>query len=1008
LIKSRVVAGAHLLAIWTSLVTAAIAEAGKAEQGRQRARRAAVGIDERVPWTTSRITGSPEPPSKYVVERVFPALTFDQPEEMTAIPGTDRLVVAELRGKIYSFPNRPEASDVKRDLFADLSPIDGFLQVYGLTFHPKFVENRYCYLCYVQKPDIPDGTRVSRFLVTATDPPKLDRASEKVLITWVSGGHNGGHLQFGPDGYLYITTGDGGGAFPPDGRNTGQDVSDLLASILRVDVDHPAAGQPYGIPQDNPFVSQPGARGEVWAYGFRNPWKMCFDPADGSLWTGDVGWEQWEMVYRVERGGNYGWSLVEASQPVHQERERGPTPILPPAVAHSHTEARSITGGYFYHSSRLPELRGAYIYGDYVTGKVWALRHQADKVTWREELLDTSLQIVTFGQDHHGEVYLVDYGGTLHRLAANPRQNANTDFPRTLSETGLFASLAEHRLAPGVIPYSINAEPWADGTLAERLVALPGLSRLGVFKESNVQLGRVAGEWQFPHDGVLVKTVSLELEPGNPASRRRVETQLLHYDLDTWKAYNYLWNDAQTDATLAFEGLDRTFTIVDPAAPGGRRQQTWHHASRTECLLCHTTRAGSIHGFRMPQLARDHDYGGRVADQLGTLEHIGLFAEPLPADRAPWPAPHDLSAELSTRARAYLHVNCAHCHRRGGGGSAFFDVQYDFPLAKTSLLGTRPTQGTFGIHDAEIVAPGDPFRSVLYYRMAKLGHGRMPQFGSQVVDPQGIKLIHDWIASLPAAEVGAGTLASVERLRTEETAALEQLQAGSSSQDQGEPPVDAVTTQAIDRLLSTASGGLRLVTALESQRLATPVRELVLARGTGHTDSVIRDLFERYLPEEQRVKRLGSVIRPAELLALQGDAKRGKTLFFTAEGIQCRNCHRLGEQGQPHGPDLTLIGRKYTKEQLLESMLDPSKTIDPQYVTYLIETTDGRVLTGLVVERTEAEVVLRNAQGQELRTPAAEIERLTPLQKSLMPDLLLRDMTAQQVADLLELLSEAK
>ncbi|MBI3468155.1 MAG: PQQ-dependent sugar dehydrogenase [Planctomycetes bacterium] len=999
LIQSKPVALSALQAIvWASLVAIAVAQGEKRELRGRAVQRAEVGIKERVPWTTSRVTGSPEPPAKYVVERVFPSLTFDQPAEMTTIPGTDRLIVAEVKGKLYTFVNQPDAAETSRDLFADLTPLHpDFHQVYGLTFHPRFAENRYCYITYVLKPDIPEGTRVSRFTVSDTDPPKLELASEQVLITWVSGGHNGGHLQFGPDGYLYITTGDGGAAFPPDGRNTGQDVSDLLASILRVDLDHPAAGTLYGIPADNPFVSHPGARGEVWAYGFRNPWKMCFDPADGSLWTGDVGWEQWEMVYRVERGGNYGWSLVEASQPVHQERERGPTPILPPAVAHSHTESRSITGGYFYRSSRLPELRGAYIYGDYVTGKVWALRHQADKITWHEELLDTPLQIVSFGQDRQGEMYLVDYAGTLHRLAANPRQTANTDFPRKLSETGLFESVADHRPAPGVIPYSINAEPWADGTVAERFVAVPGLTQLGVFKQSNVQVGHIAGEWEFPKDGVLVKTVSLDLEPGSPASRRRLETQVLHYDVDTWKAYNYVWNDEQTDAELSFEGADRVLSVADSAAPGGRRQQTWHHASRTECLLCHTTRAGSVHGFRMPQLARDHDYRGVMADQLRTFEHIGLFAEPAPSDRTAWPDPHDPSADLSSRARAYLHVNCGHCHRRGGGGSAFFDVQYDFPLSKTALLGTRPTQGTFGIHDAQIVAPGDPYRSVLYYRMSKLGHGRMPQFGSQVVDPQGTKLIHDWIASLPA-DRESRALASVARLQAEE-AALACVKAGET--------VDEAASQAIDRLLSTASGGMRLATALESQRLGEGVRQAVIARGTSHADAVIRDLFERYLPEEQRVKRLGSVIRPTELLALLGDAERGKALFLS-EGVQCRNCHRLGEQGQVLGPDLTQIGRKFTKQQLLESMLDPSKAIDPQFVTYLVETTDGRVLTGLLVERSETEVILRNAQNQAIRTPSVQIERITPQQKSLMPDLLLRDLTAQQVADLLELLSTAK
>jgi uncharacterized repeat protein (TIGR03806 family) len=965
-------------------------------------RRAEFGLERRVPWTTSRLVGSPDPPPKYVAERIFPSLTFEAPCEMAAIPGTNRLVVVEVNGKLYSFENRPEASDLAPDLFADLKAIDSkFHLVYGITFHPDFAENRYCYVSYVLQPKTPDGTRVSRFKVTDTDPPRLDVASEEIVITWMSGGHNGAHLQFGPDGCLYISTGDGGESFPPDGRSTGQDNSDLLANILRIDVDHPDAGRLYRIPPDNPFVSQPSARGEIWAYGLRNPWKMCFDPADGSLWVGDVGWEMWEMIYRIERGGNYGWSIVEARQPVHQERERGPTPILPPTVEHSHIEARSITGGYFSQTPRLPELRGAYIYGDYVTGKIWAVRHEQGKVISREELVDTPLQIVSFGLDSAGEVYIVDHpGGGIYRLAASPRQGLNQHFPRKLSETGLFVSTSDHAPAPGVIPYSINAEPWADGTTAERFVALPGETRLGVYKKTDIQIGYIAGEWEFPSGGVLAKTVSIEMEPGNPASRRRLETQMLQYDVDTWRAYNYIWNDDQTDALLAADqASDQALEIRDAAAPAGKRRQTWHHASRTECILCHTTRAGSIHGFRQPQLQREHNYGRTLADQLRTLDHIGLFAEPLPEKIEAWPDPHDSSADLTARARAYLHVNCGHCHRRGGGGSSFFDVNYAHTLEKTSLLGTRPTQGTFGIHDAQIVAPGDPYRSVLYYRISKLGHGRMPQFGSQVVDPSGTQLIHDWIASLPA--IGDDAAASVvQRLRAEEGAALAALAS--------EKEIGDATVKAFDRLLASPSGGLQLLVALDADRLSDPVRHLAISRGAAHTDPTIRDLFERFLPEEQRARRLGTAIQPDAILALTGDAERGRRLFLEATGVQCKNCHKIGEAGKPLGPDLTAIGKKLDRARLLESILQPSLTIEPQYAAWLVETTDGLVHTGLLVRRTDAEVRLKSADGKDIAIPAGDIERLAPQQKSLMPDLLVQEMTAQQVADLIEFLSQLR
>jgi putative heme-binding domain-containing protein len=827
-----------------------------------------------------------------------------------------------------------------------------------------------------------DGTRVSRFQVRGS-PPRVDAASEQVLITWLAGGHNGGCLAFGPDGYLYISTGDGGPAFPPDPRKSGQDVSNLLAAVLRIDVDRPDGARPYSIPPDNPFVQLAGARGEIWAYGFRNPWKMSFDPVTGHLWLGDVGWELWEMVYRVERGANYGWSLMEGPQPVHRERERGPTPIVPPTALHAHTEARSITGGHVYRGSRLPELTGAYVYGDYVTGKVWAVRSNGQTVLPPEELVDTPLPIICFGVGHDRELYLVSYDGTLHRLVQNEQAAANASFPKRLSETGLFASVRDHQVAPGVVPYGIVAEPWMDGAQAQRYIALPGTTQLAIHDSTNVQVGYIKNTWQFPCDAVLMKTISLETEVGDPATARKLETQILHFDVDTWRAYSYIWNDEQTDAVLADNRTtERSFPI------------RYRFVSRTECLLCHTTRGGSIYGFNPPQLDRDFNYGAVTDNQLRTLRHIGLFQEVAQEPSYKMVNPYDESADLESRARAYLHVNCAHCHRRGGGGSAAMDVQYHLKLDKTNLLQERPTQGTFGIHSPLVIVPGDPFRSVLYYRMAKVGRGRMPYLGSSEVDPRGLQLMHDWIEDLgrqrssPIATGPSPNPSSYHRL-------IQQLS------DERGPDVRA----RLEELLRTTSGALALQQGLDGGRVPAPVRQVAVDLGVSHAEIQVRDLFERFVPPERRTKRLGAAIDPQEILKLAGDAARGRRLFLESDTVACKNCHQVAGKGTPLGPDLTQLAKKYNRSQLLETILNPSQTIDPKFATYLVETRDGQVLSGLLAARDDQFVLLKDSQAKEIRIPTRDIEFIAPQQKSLMPELLVQDLTAQQVADLLAFLA---
>jgi putative heme-binding domain-containing protein len=327
-------------------------------------------------------------------------------------------------------------------------------------------------------------------------------------------------------------------------------------------------------------------------------------------------------------------------------------------------------------------------------------------------------------------------------------------------------------------------------------------------------------------------------------------------------------------------------------------------------------------------------------------------------------------------------------------------MHYDLPIEKTNMLGTRPTQGTFGIHAAQVIAPGDPFRSVLLYRVSKLGGGRMPHIGSTEIDRAGVTLLFDWIRQLSpeSAKDTAGHEAAA-KLRHDESALLDRLRSATKPADQ---------TELVKQLLSSTSGALLLLRYVDAGAFPQPVKSLAIDQATAHNDVAIRDLFERFLPAEKRIKRLGSIVRPEQILALTGDATRGRRLFFETPNVSCKNCHRIQKEGKEIGPELSTIGKQRTRAQLLESILEPSKLIETKYVTHLAETTDGRIITGLLVSKSDDEVALKDVQDKVTRIQTKNIEQLVPQRQSLMPELLFRDLTAQQVADLLEYLGSLK
>jgi putative heme-binding domain-containing protein len=953
----------------------------------------------RVRWTTSHVVGSPEPPYAYVFRRAFPGLKFDKPVYMIPEPGTDRIFMLQYpNGLVFAIRDDPKTTESKQILKFPVGKEES-CECLSIIFHPNYLKNRQVFIfANVKRREGANGQRqerdqIWRFHVAATPPYAIVPESGEKIIEWPSAGHDGGDMGFGPDGYLYITAGDGTTGSDPD--ITGQDITDLRASMLRIDVDHPALGKPYGVPKDNPFLHIPKARPEIWAFGLRAPWRMSFDPATGNLWVGDVGQDLWEMIHLVRRGGNYGWSVMEGSHPFYPERKIGPAPISPPIVEHHHSEARSITGGFVYHGKRLPELANHYLYCCYQTGTVWGFRYENGKVLDHRVLADSTYNCATWGRDHANELYLVALSGEILQLDPNPRAKVGASkFPELLSQTGIFESVPEQKPAPGVIPYSVNAPVWHDGASLTQL--------LGVPNDDTINPG-VSRGWEFMDGAAAVQTLSLEMERGNAASRKVIETRLMTRQGGEWAGYSYEWNDEQTDARLVSkQGKDRKFLIRDTAAPGGTRQQTWRFLSRAECMVCHSRAANFALGLSTLQMNRPHE-SAPAENQLTLLQRAGYLKPPLssPPEKLPRLVnPYDQAAALEPRVRSYLHANCSQCHVADGGGNARMELEFTTARDKMGVIGVVPLQGKFEIPEAEIIAPADPFRSVMLYRLSKLGGGRMPQVGSSVVDRAAVKLFHDWIVSLPARDEKNPARSHLAEQRQREEKSLASLRSASSSP----PPHDP----ALDHLLGSTSGSMRLAHAVDQRKLHPTVESKAIASGSAHPSPAVRDLFERFLPEEQRVRRLGTSIDVHALLAIPGNIERGRDLYFKNSTLICQNCHQIEGKGRKVGPELSHIGKKYNKGQILENLLDPSKVIEEKYVAYVIQTRDGKTRTGLVLERGADAVTLIDAQGNSERILFKNIEAFEPQRKSLMPDNLLRDLTAEQAADLLAYLESLK
>ncbi|WP_350291324.1 PQQ-dependent sugar dehydrogenase [uncultured Croceitalea sp.] len=359
-------------------------------------------------------TGEEMPSESIVLANAFPNLSFTQPLDFQSPDdGSNRVFIGEKGGSIRVFDNDSDVMETA--VFLDLrgtistSSEQGLL---GFAFHPSFENNGYIYVCYTPSERL---SVISRFTVSSTNQNAVDLTSELVVIEipQPATNHNGGQITFHTDGYLYIAMGDGGGSGDPDGN--AQNRTNLLGNILRIDVDNTQAGLNYAIPSNNPFISDTSVRDEIFAYGFRNPWRMSFDTTTGKLWTGDVGQNEIEEIDIVEIGGNYGWKLFEGTSCFSGDCDD--TGLIPPILEYNQDNGdRSITGGYVYRGDAISTLQGKYVYGDFVSGRIWTLTEDGSA---NELLLESGLNIASFGTDASQELYLCAFDGNIYKFVVS-------------------------------------------------------------------------------------------------------------------------------------------------------------------------------------------------------------------------------------------------------------------------------------------------------------------------------------------------------------------------------------------------------------------------------------------------------------------------------------------------------------------------------------------------------------------------------------------------------------
>lgn len=684
------------------------------------------------------LSASDGPPLPFVLNAADLGKPVSNPFYAGILPGSDGLLLAVdgqrlIRRQVIN--NQPHEQLILNSEF-------GLIHAFAIS--PHFRKDGLIYLfCNPRSGKPPNFNRIISLNLELQDGQYIVSGVPRVLIEWESNGHDGGDLLFGNDGYLYIATGDG--SQDSDQYLTAQNFSDLRGGVLRIDVSESSPEEPYRIPEDNPFVNIPDVRPELYAKGLRNPWRMSLDAKTGDIYLGNSGQDTTESVYLLEKGANYGWSRWEGSRIFQEKRPLGIGKLTFPLIDHDHSESRALTGGLVYRGNKFPELQGWYVYGDFETGKIWGARIVEGRVESRMELADTLRNILGFFQTADGELLVLS--NTLYKLDRNTSVEGRDelDFPRLLSQTGLYDSTPEHQVVSSAVPYEVVASAWNNGANTERFFMLPP-GQKAIVTDS--------GGWEYPQNSVVFQTLSLPVEWKGKTTLYRIETRILvKRERSSWSAYSYLWNRSQSDAYLV-ERHGITIDLVEHFGDQIRNEvvENWQVPSRTQCFACHTFHQNTLLGLNTLQLGSHAKFDDDGLQMMERWQKAGLTVDNRKSRKEPAHKlvdPYDKGASIQDRARSYLHANCGSCHVSVGGGNSKLTLSFTTPLESTGMVDALPEHSDFGIPNARIVQPGLPNQSVLLRRLQSDRVGKMPPMGRHIVDTQGVDLIKQWIQSLP-------------------------------------------------------------------------------------------------------------------------------------------------------------------------------------------------------------------------------------------------------------------